>query len=58
MGAPRNRKTESNVVAFPAKKPAYSLHIISEKAVNGMLLIEACIPVQALDVLETYLKSL
>ena len=47
----------SSVVAFPRRKPRYSLDIISERPVDGMVLIEACLPVAALEVLMDYLRG-
>lgn len=49
---------DSNVVKFPYRKRKYSIDVISERVVNGMVLIEACIPVAALELLESYCRSL
>jgi hypothetical protein len=47
----------SSVVAFPCRKPKYSLDVISERAIDGMVLIEACIPVAALATLMACLNA-
>jgi len=52
-------KQHDNVIKFPrCIKPAYSLDVISERPVDGMVLIEACLPVAALEVLMNYLRGL
>ncbi len=38
-------------------RPRYSIDVISERVVDGALLIEACIPVTALEVLMAYLRA-
>jgi len=39
-------------------RPRYSINIISERAVDGALLIEACIPIAALEILMNHLRAL
>lgn len=46
---------ESNVIAFP-RRCRYSLDVISDKVVNGCVLIEACIPVTVLEALVKMLQ--
>jgi hypothetical protein len=54
----RRKSMASSVVAFPrGAKPAYSLDVISERVVDGMVLIEACISVAALTTLMACLNA-
>jgi hypothetical protein len=47
----------SNVVDFPPPRRPYSIDVISEQVVDGMVLIEACISVAALEALMSYLGA-
>jgi hypothetical protein len=48
--------TNDNLNGDPNKSRRYAVDVISPKPVNDMVLIEACIPVFALDQLMAFLK--
>jgi hypothetical protein len=51
------RPQAANVITFPSVRPRYSLDVIGKNIVDQMVLIEACIPVGALDALMAYLRA-
>lgn len=53
-----SKERYDNVILLPRKRTPWTLDVLSATPVNGMVLIEGCIPQHALDFLLTYLQRL